>query len=395
MTAARSTLSTTRAAISRTTRRLTRSRTALVATSTVAALAVAGTALGYQSLENTVTLSVDGETHQVSVMGDTVGDVLAAEGIELTSHDVVQPDPEESISDGSRISILYGKPLELTVDGRTTTHWVTATDVQGAFAQIGSMYHDARLSTSRSLELDRDGAEIEVVTPKKLTLAIAGKKPVTREVTALTVRDVLDRLDVDVDKNDIVKPGLGAKLSDGDRLTFTDIEVRKKRVEGEAISMPTVTREDPDELEGTETVVREGSAGARNATYRLVLRNGEVVKRTLVSHQVTDAPVARIVSVGTKEPELEPAPAANFAGGNTVWDSLAQCESGGNWAINTGNGYYGGLQFNLGTWQAYGGTGLPSQNSRETQIAVAERLRAASGGYGAWPHCSAQLGLPR
>ena len=42
-----------------------------------------------------------------------------------------------------------------------------------------------------------------------------------------------------------------------------------------------------------------------------------------------------------------------------MWDSLAQCESGGNWAINTGNGYYGGLQFNLGTWQAYGGTGLP------------------------------------
>ena len=60
-----------------------------------------------------------------------------------------------------------------------------------------------------------------------------------------------------------------------------------------------------------------------------------------------------------------------------MWDSLAQCESGGNWAINTGNGYYGGLQFNLGTWQAYGGTGLPSDASRETQIAIATRLRDA------------------
>ena len=54
-----------------------------------------------------------------------------------------------------------------------------------------------------------------------------------------------------------------------------------------------------------------------------------------------------------------------------MWDALAQCESGGNWAINTGNGYYGGLQFNLGTWQAYGGTGYPHQTSRETQIAIA------------------------
>ncbi len=62
-------------------------------------------------------------------------------------------------------------------------------------------------------------------------------------------------------------------------------------------------------------------------------------------------------------------------------------ESGGNWHINTGNGYYGGLQFNINTWRAYGGQGYPHQNSREQQIAVAERLRDASGGYGAWPHC--------
>jgi hypothetical protein len=82
-------------------------------------------------------------------------------------------------------------------------------------------------------------------------------------------------------------------------------------------------------------------------------------------------------------------------GGSGVWDRLAQCESGGNWAANTGNGYYGGLQFSLGTWQAYGGTGLPSNASRETQIAIATKLRDASGGYGAWPHCSAALGLPR
>ena len=77
------------------------------------------------------------------------------------------------------------------------------------------------------------------------------------------------------------------------------------------------------------------------------------------------------------------------------WDAVAQCESSGNWAINTGNGYYGGLQFSLSTWQAYGGTGLPSNHSRETQIAIATKLRDASGGYGAWPHCSSQLGLPR
>jgi hypothetical protein len=78
-----------------------------------------------------------------------------------------------------------------------------------------------------------------------------------------------------------------------------------------------------------------------------------------------------------------------------VWDQLAQCESGGNWATNTGNGYYGGLQFTVSTWQAYGGSGLPSSASRETQIAIATKIRDAAGGYGAWPACSASLGLPQ
>jgi hypothetical protein len=86
-----------------------------------------------------------------------------------------------------------------------------------------------------------------------------------------------------------------------------------------------------------------------------------------------------------------PAPAPAVANGS-VWDALARCESGGDWAINSGNGYYGGLQFNLQSWHAMGGAGYPNQASREQQIAVGERLRAAQG-WGAWPSCSRQLGL--
>jgi resuscitation-promoting factor RpfE len=68
------------------------------------------------------------------------------------------------------------------------------------------------------------------------------------------------------------------------------------------------------------------------------------------------------------------------------WDAIAACESGGNWAINAGNGYYGGLQFTLGTWQANGGSGMPHQASREEQIRVAENV-LDSQGIGAWPSC--------
>ncbi|WP_300018173.1 transglycosylase family protein [Pseudonocardia sp.] len=74
------------------------------------------------------------------------------------------------------------------------------------------------------------------------------------------------------------------------------------------------------------------------------------------------------------------------------WDRLAQCESGGNWSINTGNGYYGGLQFSPSTWRAFGGSGMPHQASKSEQIAVAERTLAGQG-WGAWPACSRKLGL--
>ncbi len=77
-----------------------------------------------------------------------------------------------------------------------------------------------------------------------------------------------------------------------------------------------------------------------------------------------------------------------------VWDRIAQCESGGNWHINTGNGYYGGLQFSAGTWRAYGGSAYAAtadQASRSAQIAVASKVQRAQG-WGAWPVCSVRAG---
>jgi uncharacterized protein YabE (DUF348 family) len=365
------------------------SRVALIATITVVVLAVSGASFGYRAMTTPVTLSVDGQEREVRVMGDTVGDVLESEGIELGEHDVVLPDTDEAISDGTRIAVRFGREVELTVDGKTRTHWVTATDVDGALSQIGALYQGARLSTSRGTTIDRGGLELEIVTPKTLKVTLAGKKTRKVVVPALTTADALRALDVKLDKHDLVFPKRDAKLDDGDKVRWVDIEVKTKRVKGESFSAATITREDSSSPEGTETLIRSGETGMRNVVYKIRYRNGVEVKRTVVTAKVTDEPVAEIVEVGTQEVVT-----SNYAGGSTVWDALAQCESGGNWAINTGNGYYGGLQFNLGTWQAYGGSGYPHQNSREAQIAVAERLRAATGGYGSWPGCASSLGLP-
>lgn len=99
-------------------------------------------------------------------------------------------------------------------------------------------------------------------------------------------------------------------------------------------------------------------------------------------------PTAAAAPQRTSQRQVSAAPVA----GGSVWDQLAQCEAGGNWATNTGNGYYGGLQFSLSSWQAVGGSGLPSDASREEQIARGEMLLARQG-WGAWPACTAKLGL--
>jgi uncharacterized protein YabE (DUF348 family) len=373
---------------------LSRSKTVLATLVALVVAAVGGTTVGYAALTKDVTLTLDGETRQVSAIGGTVADVLAAEGIEVTDKDLVAPAVDEAISDGSAIAVQFGRPLELAVDGESHTYWVNSTNVASALGEIGRRFEGADLSASRGSSIGRSGLTLDVVTPKVVHLKLGAKQLKKRKMTAMTVADVLESAGFDVDKHDKVRPSLTTEIADGDKVVVTDIRVATKKVQREVIDAPVVQREDATLLEGKQEVVRAGRDGVRAVTYRLRFVNGELAARKVVKADVRQKAVPRIVAIGTKEKPEPEASAANFAGGSTVWDSLAQCESGGNWAINTGNGYYGGLQFNLGTWQAYGGTGYPHQASRETQIAVATRLRDATGGYGSWPSCSAKLGLP-
>ncbi|HET7386330.1 MAG TPA: transglycosylase family protein [Nocardioidaceae bacterium] len=366
---------------------LTSSKKALVVMTTAAGLAVAATGVGYASMSKSVTLSVDGHTEQVSTMGDTVGEVLNAEDIPTGRHDVVVPGLSSRVQDGTEIAVKYGRPFDVTVDGKDHRYWVTATDVAGALDQVGLHVSDARLSLSRSAGIGRKGLDLAVITPKKLTVKIAGHHAHHKTLDALTVAQALRLLDVKVGKYDQVKPGLGAVLHDGDRLVFTNVR-KVNRTVTESIGFDTVKRADGSMYSDQSTTVRSGKDGSKRVSYRITYENGHIVSRNPLHVTVLSQPVDAIVKYGTKS-RPAPAPTTNYAAGSTVWDKIAQCESGGNWAANTGNGYYGGLQFSLSTWHAYGGTGYPNQHSRAEQIAIATKVRNASGGYGAWPVCGA------
>jgi uncharacterized protein YabE (DUF348 family) len=263
-----------------------RSRALMITLTTLVILAVAGTTIGYSALSKSVTLSLDGQTEQVSVLGATVGDALDAEGIEIGKHDVVAPGLDEKITDGSRITVRFGRPLELTVDGDSKTYWVTSTEVSSALGEIGRTFSGAALSTSRGGNIDRGGLSLEVVTPKKLTIKVGTHKPVTREVAALTVEDALAKLGVKVDKFDHAKPGFGHELKDGDKVVFTNIRVVRRHIDGETLGYGTIEQDDSSMYEGQSTVVRSGTDGLRNVTYRLTFRNGELAVRKVLRQQV-------------------------------------------------------------------------------------------------------------
>jgi uncharacterized protein YabE (DUF348 family) len=368
---------------------LTKSKAALAVIVGAVLTAVLATGAGYAAMSKTVNLSLDGKTEEVRVLGGTVRDVLESQDISVGERDVVAPGLDSPISDGSSVAVKFARPLDVSVDGDEHRYWVTATDVSSALEQIGLGFGNAKLSASRGASIGRDGLDLDVVTPKKLTVKIGGDKAKKKNIAALTVSQALDELGVKVSKLDKVKPGLGATLEDGDKIVFTDVRKVTKRVT-ESVAFDTIEREDSGMYSGQSKTIRPGENGSRKVLYKITFVNGEVASRKALEVTVLQDPVDAIMRVGTKQRVAT----TNFASGSTVWDRLAQCESGGNWAINTGNGYYGGLQFNLSTWHSYGGSGYPNENSRETQIAIAEKVRAATGGYGSWPACAASLGLP-
>lgn len=371
-----------------------------VAQAAVVTTLVAG-AIGVAHLDKSVTLSVDGKTSTVHAFGSTVGDVLAKQDIHIHEHDVVVPAPTSPVSDGEKIVVRYGRKLTVTVDGATREYWTTATTVAAALQELGIRADSAKLSASRSMSLGRQGLALSVTTPKAVVVRVDGKNLKTT-TTAATVGDVLTELKVTKDADDRVKPGLARPVTSGLRIAV--LRVTSTSIKETTAVPATVTRRSDSSLyKGQTKTIRAASEGARVTTYKVTKVDGKVESRRYVSTRITEAPVAGIVAVGTKS-RPAPKPVAGSTSGSTprsagntsgaglnlanaaMWDRIAQCESGGNWHINTGNGYYGGLQFDYGSWLANGGADFASRAdlaSREEQITVANRYYAKAG-LGPW-----------
>lgn len=361
-----------------------------VAVGTVAGAVLVGGAGTALASQKQITVDVNGEETNVRTYASDVAGVLQSAGVDVDPQDLVYPAPGEKISRGDTVTVRTAKPVAVVVDG-------VAQQITSTASTVGELLEEAGVTSAAGVDIDRDetvteGLNVDVTTPKIVALRDGGNLTYV-SAAAKNVGDLLSARGVTFDSDDrlshapadAIVPGMEIVL---DRVNTID------RPETVAVEEPAEYIDDDTLDEGTEEVREEGVQGEKQIIHRTVTVNGVVESEGVAEEKETKKGKPAVIARGTKQTGNTGAAAPAVANGS-VWDAIAACESGGNWSINTGNGYHGGLQFNPGTWAAYGGTAFaPTADlaTREQQIAIAERTQAAQG-WGAWPACTARLGL--
>jgi uncharacterized protein YabE (DUF348 family) len=347
---------------------------------------VAGSAAFATAASGTpVTLRVDGQDQQIKTTASDVAGTLKGAGFTLSSHDIVAPGADSKVHADETIVYNRGRLLHLNVDGKSVNIWTTASTVAEALGQLGYPASDF-VSVSRSTRLPIGEVNLALRSPKKVTVVDHGKKRVVTTTDA-TVGQLLKDLKVKLGKTDQVVPGSTHGIRKGETITVRAV-VRRVDTFTQAIPYSVNRINDGTMYAGDVQVITAGVQGSASVTANDTYYDGQLVARNVITSRTLAQPKTESEKVGTKP---RPQPAVSTTG--LDWDAVAACESGGNWHINTGNGFYGGLQFDQGTWASNGGLAYAPRAdlaSREQQIAVANRLYAARGSS-PWPVCGANL----
>jgi resuscitation-promoting factor RpfB len=339
----------------------------------------------------TITLNVDGKVTSVQTFGGTVGQVVKSANLELKPADRVSPAIDATVQNGTVINVNQAKEVKVSLDGSEKTVNTTAQDVEDLVTELG-VASASSVSVPKDAQLSVAGSFVSISTPKSVSIVADGKVQAAT-TTAATVGKVLEDASLTLGANDRSSQPANAPVVNNMVIKVSRVDTGQTAVTSEEVPFKTETVESAELLKGEKEVTQAGSAGKVEKTYKLVLVDGREASRTLVTESVTAQPVTEKITVGTKaKPVVQAAPAAS-TGANTgaaapammneaMWDKIAQCESTGNWSINSGNGYYGGLQFDIRTWIGSGGGAYAPNASLATkaqQIDVANRVYAQRG----------------
>ncbi|WP_420715814.1 transglycosylase family protein [Mycobacterium sp. 663a-19] len=339
------------------------------------------------SASKTVTLTVDGIAMRVTTMKSRVIDIVEENGYTVDERDDLYPAGDVQVRDAANIVLRRSRPLQISLDGRDPKQvWTTASTVDEALAQL-AMTDTAPAAASRGSRVPLAGMSLPVVSAKTVRINDGGAVR-TVHLPAPNVAGLLSAAGAPLLDSDQVTPAASSPIVDGMEIQVT--RNRIQRVTERVPLQPNARRvEDPDMNMSRQVVEDPGSPGTQDVTYAVATVNGVETGRIPVANVVITPSRESVVRIGTKPGTDVPA-----VTNGSIWDAIAGCEAGGNWAINTGNGYYGGVQFDQGTWERNGGTRFAPRAdlaTREEQIAVAEVTRERQG-WGAWPVCSGRAG---
>jgi uncharacterized protein YabE (DUF348 family) len=336
----------------------------------------------------TVTVVVDGEKLTQTTMSRDVNGVLKAAGFDVDDRDLVRPALASSVADGATIMLNRAREIALSVDGKPQKVWSTGLTAGDVLDQL-SLPADTFVSPARTEKLPLEGAALNVFSPRSVSLLDGFGQPVDVRLAAPTVGEFLTAAGIPLIQQDSVEPAATTALTDGLRVVVTRKRI-ENRTETVPLDPPETVISDPTMNMSRTVVETPGAPGVQDVTFAVMMVNGQEESRQPISSNVTVTAQPKTVRKGAK-PGTEVPPVRD----GTIWDALARCESTGNWAINTGNGYFGGIQFDQSTWERQGGTKYAPRAdmaTREEQIAIAEVTRARQG-WGAWPACTSRLGI--
>ena len=375
-----------------------RARTVPLVAATVGLVVLGGGGTAYASAHKSVTLDVDGSVQQVSTFAGSVQGLLAARHVTVGERDMVSA--SGPLDDGQQVVVRHAHQVTVSQNGAQQTVWTTALTADEALADLTSRGDVISLVASRSQEGGRPELPLDLTLRGPADVVVDGSTRPVQDAD-ISVGDALTQLGVTLNPLDTVE----VKRTDTGRVQVVVHRVVVQDVtttSEEPFASSTV--DDPSQYTGKRTVTTAGVVGVRTVVDRVTTVDGAETAREHVSNDVTTAPVNEVVAVGTKAKPVaapKPAPAAAASGtapaassaasGSLNWAALAQCESGGRVNAVSSNGmYYGLYQFSVSTWQAMGGSGLPSQASADEQTARAQALYDRSGA-GQWPVCGKNL----
>jgi len=335
----------------------------------------------------TVTLSIDGAPITVSTMKSRVIDVVKENGFDVGERDDLYPAGDQDVQQSETIVLRRSRPLQISLDGGGSREvWTTASTVQEALAQL-SMTDTAPAAASRGSRVPLEGMSLPVVGPRTVMLNDGGVvRPV--RLAAANVAGLLEAAGAPLLQGDTVVPAASSPVAEGMQVQVTRVRVQKV-TQRMPLAPDNDVVQDPTMNMSRQVVEDPGTPGTQNITFAVASVNGVETGRLPVANVVLTPARDAVLRVGAK-PGTEVPPVSN----GTTWDALSRCEAGGNWAINTGNGFYGGVQFDQNTWERNGGLRYAQRAdlaTREEQIAIAEVTRARQG-WGAWPVCSGRVG---